>query len=938
LTRTPVTLTINPAPAAPTATNQAVCTDGTTTQTLTATATGGTITWYSAATGGTVVTSPTQVGVGSRTYYAEASNGTCSSLTRTPVTLTINPAPAAPTATNQAVCTDGTTTQTLTATATGGTITWYSAATGGSIVTSPTQVGVGTRTIFAQASDGTCSSLTRTAVTLTINPATAAPTAINQTVCTDGTTTQTLTATATGGTITWYSAATGATVVTSPTQVGVGSATYYAQASNGTCSSLTRTPITLTINSAIIFTAVATQPKCFGEKGFVTLSTPTGGTGTITFNSTPSTNLDAGAYVYTATDAIGCFTTITITINAAPTQVVLTTTATPISCFGGTATVTLNTTGGSGTYTYDAANPALSGLTTGTYIYKVKDLNDCEATVSITITQPIALPSASAVIVNNNNCVGCSNGSITQTVSGGTMTYTYLWSNGATSKDLANLVAGTYSVEIKDINGCTANYSYRITDSGIALVKTGTFSDTNNDGFAQVDEKINYSFIVTNTGNVSLSNIVVTDPMIGLVFTNNNIASLAVGSSSTIAGTYTLTQADVDGGKVTNTALAAGKDLNGIDVSDTSGTSLNNNTPTVTLLVQQGNISITKDGIYVDSNNDGTTNIGDKITYNFVVTNTGNVTITNVIVSDPLPGLVLTGSPITLNKGASNATQFVGTYSLTQADIDAGVVYNLATVTGTLPFGERVTATSADPTPCTNCSPQPDCRNCTITILNKNPRLEVIKTAPTSGYSLVGDVLNYNIIVKNVGNVTLFQILVTDPLTGLNTIIASLAPGASQEFNEDYIVTKIDLETNTVTNTAFATGRTIENLVISDSDIVEINKSLVLGCGTILVHNAFSPNGDGINDVFNVENISNTDCYPENSVEIFNRWGVLVFETKNYNNQSNNFEGISRGRTTINQSSGLPAGTYFYILNYTSVDGNGDILTNQKDGYLYLTK
>jgi gliding motility-associated-like protein/uncharacterized repeat protein (TIGR01451 family) len=780
--------------------------------------------------------------------------------------------------------------------------------------------------------------LTRTAVILTINPAPAAPTATNQTVCTDGTATQTLTATATGGTITWYSDATGGTVVTLPTQVGVGSTTYYAQASNGTCSSLTRTAVILTINSAIIFTAVATQPKCFGEKGFVTLSTPTGGTGTITFNSTPSTNLDAGAYVYTATDAVGCFTTITRTINAAPTQVVLTATATPISCFGGTATVTLNTTGGSGTYTYDATNPALSGLTAGTYIYKVKDLNDCEATISIRITQPIALPSASAVIVNNNNCVGCRNGSITQTVSGGTMTYTYLWSNGATSKDLANLVAGTYSVEIKDINGCTANYSYRLTESGIALVKTGTFSDTNNDGFAQVGEKINYSFILTNTGNVSLSNIVVTDPMVGLVFTNNNIATLAAGASSTITGTYTLTQADVDAGKVTNTALASGKDLNGNDVSDTSGTALNNNTPTVTPLVQKGNISITKDGIYVDSNNDGITNVGDKIKYNFVVTNTGNVTITNVTISDPLPGFVLSGSPITLNKGTSNATQFTGTYFLTQADIDAGVVYNLATVSGILPFGDRVTATSTDPTPCTSCSPKPDCSTCTITILNKSPRLEVIKTSSTTSYSLVGDVISYKIIVKNTGNVTLFQIEVTDPLTGLNSMIASLAPGSSEEFNEDYIVTKIDLETSTVTNTAFATGRTNENLIVSDSDTLVIEKSLVLGCGRILVRNAFSPNGDGINDVFNIDNISDTDCYPENSVEIYNRWGVLVFETKNYNNQSNNFEGISRGRTTITQSSGLPAGTYFYLLNYTSVDGNGDLQNNHQDGYIYLTK
>ncbi|MBF7092358.1 gliding motility-associated C-terminal domain-containing protein, partial [Flavobacterium sp. ALJ2] len=112
----------------------------------------------------------------------------------------------------------------------------------------------------------------------------------------------------------------------------------------------------------------------------------------------------------------------------------------------------------------------------------------------------------------------------------------------------------------------------------------------------------------------------------------------------------------------------------------------------------------------------------------------------------------------------------------------------------------------------------------------------------------------------------------------------------------------------------------------------------VLACGTILVHNAFSPNGDSINDKFVIDNIEDTTCYPDNTVEIYNRWGVLVFETKNYNNTTNSFDGYSRGRTTIKQSDGLPTGTYFYILNYTSVDGNGAIQTNKKDGFLYLTK
>jgi gliding motility-associated-like protein len=112
---------------------------------------------------------------------------------------------------------------------------------------------------------------------------------------------------------------------------------------------------------------------------------------------------------------------------------------------------------------------------------------------------------------------------------------------------------------------------------------------------------------------------------------------------------------------------------------------------------------------------------------------------------------------------------------------------------------------------------------------------------------------------------------------------------------------------------------------------------IVLGCGSILVNNAISPNGDALNDKFIIDNIDDVLCYPENTVEIYNRWGILVFETKNYNNTSNAFDGNSKGRTTLSQSTGLPSGTYFYILNYTSVDNFNQIQTNRKDGYLYLT-
>jgi gliding motility-associated-like protein len=146
------------------------------------------------------------------------------------------------------------------------------------------------------------------------------------------------------------------------------------------------------------------------------------------------------------------------------------------------------------------------------------------------------------------------------------------------------------------------------------------------------------------------------------------------------------------------------------------------------------------------------------------------------------------------------------------------------------------------------------------------------------------------------------------------------------------------LSIGSVTNIANANGLTPNGSPINASDELVIDKSIVLGCGTILVHNAFSPNGDALNDKFIIDNIDDAVCFPENTVEIYNRWGVLVFETKNYNNTSNFFNGTSEGRTTLAQSSGLPTGTYFYILNYTSVDNLDQIQTNRKDGYLYLTR
>ncbi|OOV27711.1 hypothetical protein BXU11_09650 [Flavobacterium sp. LM5] len=100
----------------------------------------------------------------------------------------------------------------------------------------------------------------------------------------------------------------------------------------------------------------------------------------------------------------------------------------------------------------------------------------------------------------------------------------------------------------------------------------------------------------------------------------------------------------------------------------------------------------------------------------------------------------------------------------------------------------------------------------------------------------------------------------------------------------------------------------------------------------ILVHNAFSPNNDGDNQVFTIDRIEN---YPENTVEIYNRWGVLVFEVEGYDNTSKVFVGISEGRVTVNKADALPNGTYYYVVKYKKPLSG---VMKQKAGFLYLSR
>jgi len=112
--------------------------------------------------------------------------------------------------------------------------------------------------------------------------------------------------------------------------------------------------------------------------------------------------------------------------------------------------------------------------------------------------------------------------------------------------------------------------------------------------------------------------------------------------------------------------------------------------------------------------------------------------------------------------------------------------------------------------------------------------------------------------------------------------------------------------------------------------LATVKEALILP-DDVVIYNGISPDGDGDNDFFFIDGIAK---YPDNTVEIFNRWGVKVFETSGYNETNNVFRGISDGRITINKEEQLPVGTYFYIIKYDT--GGSEPQKVKKAGYLYI--
>ncbi len=169
------------------------------------------------------------------------------------------------------------------------------------------------------------------------------------------------------------------------------------------------------------------------------------------------TDLTAGAYSVTVTDANGCQGFETATISQ-PSSILVVCSSTPIACNGGVGGTAFATAiGGTSPFQYTWSNgmntPFINTLSAGTYSVTVTDANGCTAISSTTIEAPAPID----IVFTNNQliCQEDNNGSIQTSISGGQAPYSYQWSNGANTANIDNLSAGTYTVIITDNNGCT---------------------------------------------------------------------------------------------------------------------------------------------------------------------------------------------------------------------------------------------------------------------------------------------------------------------------------------------------------------------------------------------------------------------------------------------------------------------------------------------------
>lgn len=292
--------------------------------------------------------------------------------------------------------------------------------------------------------------------------------------------------------------------------------------------------VTLTAPPPVFVSVNAKAFVCPGATNGTAKATASGGTAPFSYlwsngaTTDSISNLGAGAYRVTVTDANGCMASAADTILTSP-QLNATISAPAILCGANTTSATVQVAGGVPPYKFlwntGVTTQTILGLTAGGYKVTVTDTNGCTDVDSITITSVNIIVN---IIKKDILCFGVNAGTAKATATGGTAPYTYAWSNGATLDSVSNLAAGTYTVTVTDKNGCKGTQTVTITQP--------TSLTINLVGDSLVCPSDSASFVkVTATGGTAPYSFK----------WNTNATTDSIGNLP--AGTYTVTVTDANG-------------------------------------------------------------------------------------------------------------------------------------------------------------------------------------------------------------------------------------------------------------------------------------------------------------------------------------------------------------------------------------------------------
>ncbi len=635
--------------------------------------------------------------------------------------------------------------------------------------------------------------------------------------------------------------------------------------------------IPFTIYEPALLTATlagTTDVKCFnGNDGTATITIAggkpayTATLGSQSVNSAPYTltGLAAGNYTITVTDVNSCTATVNAVINQ-PAQLVLTEiSVTGTSCYGGNdGGITVSAAGGTPQYLYSLdfgtpqPGPVFTGVTGGNRIVGVVDANLCIDTLHINVPMPPQTTFLDTNVVDVN-CFGGSDGSIDLIVTGTGGPWTYQWSNGPTTQDVSGLVSGYYQVTVLELNNCAA--------VGIDSIFVGEPTDL---VLTQVTDNVSCfggadgCITVTATGSVA--------PYQYFWSQGGTTAQ----QCNLIAGTYSVTVYDDHqcADSLLNIQVTEPPLLT-VNTVATDITCPGFNDGTITATVNGGTPGYT----YTWSPTGGNAAINGNLApgvYRLTVTDTENCTATATNTIIELPGIALSAyvhdvlcDP--LRNGFIDLTAVTAhppaTYSWNTGSVAEDIV-NLG--------AGAYSVTVSDANGCVV--------DTAFTVINQN--VFSIDAYPADTTIDLGNSVTVTAVPTG-GNISS---IIWQPSNGLDC--SDCITSQASPVNSVYYV---------------ATATSDSGCVASDRVNITVIPKYV-----IFIPNVFTPNGDGANDFFEV--FGNKDAWKQFEVQVFNRWGELVYESNDMNFK---WDGVYK-------STNAPPAVYVYVVHITYIDNYTD--------------